>query len=84
MLGLVKVLLFVASFRQAWQKLGAMLPEEAMQKYIAIVTELYPTWAAGSAKVRHQIFLSSFLLFGNKANCLNLIGFLLLFVFYLL
>lgn len=34
---------------QAWQKLGAMPPEEAMQKYIEIVTELYPSWAAGSA-----------------------------------
>ncbi|EOY23604.1 Acyl-CoA binding protein 2 isoform 1 [Theobroma cacao] len=34
---------------QAWHKLGAMPPEEAMQKYIDIVTELYPTWAAGSA-----------------------------------
>ncbi|KAL7214067.1 hypothetical protein ACSBR1_026478 [Camellia fascicularis] len=33
---------------QAWQKLGAMPPEEAMVKYIAIVTELYPTWATGS------------------------------------
>ncbi|KAI7744844.1 hypothetical protein M8C21_029839 [Ambrosia artemisiifolia] len=32
----------------AWQKLGAMPPEEAMQKYIEIVTELYPTWLAGS------------------------------------
>ncbi|XP_078427474.1 acyl-CoA-binding domain-containing protein 1-like [Wolffia australiana] len=31
----------------AWQKLGAMPPEEAMQKYITIVTELYPTWTAG-------------------------------------
>ncbi|KAL3521668.1 hypothetical protein ACH5RR_019817 [Cinchona calisaya] len=29
---------------QAWQKLGAMPPEEAMQKYIEIVTELYPSW----------------------------------------
>ncbi|KAL7147318.1 hypothetical protein ABFS83_06G099500 [Erythranthe nasuta] len=33
---------------QAWQKLGAMPPEEAMQKYINIVTELYPSWDAGS------------------------------------
>ncbi|XWS48596.1 hypothetical protein CRYUN_Cryun13aG0090100 [Craigia yunnanensis] len=33
---------------QAWHKLGAMPPEEAMQKYIDIVTELHPTWAAGS------------------------------------
>lgn len=34
---------------QAWQKLGAMPPEDAMQKYIEIITELYPTWAAGGA-----------------------------------
>ncbi|KAK6155565.1 hypothetical protein DH2020_009813 [Rehmannia glutinosa] len=34
---------------QAWQKLGAMPPEEAMEKYIDIVTELYPTWLDGSA-----------------------------------
>ncbi|PSS32982.1 Acyl-CoA-binding domain-containing protein [Actinidia chinensis var. chinensis] len=33
---------------QAWQKLGAMPPEEAMLKYISIVTELYPYWATGS------------------------------------
>ncbi|XP_010934831.1 acyl-CoA-binding domain-containing protein 1 isoform X1 [Elaeis guineensis] len=32
----------------AWQKLGAMDPEEAMQKYITIVSELYPSWADGS------------------------------------
>lgn len=36
-------------FRQAWNKLGAMPPEEAMQKYIDIVTELYPSWIAGSS-----------------------------------
>ncbi|KAL5736935.1 hypothetical protein ACOSQ2_031723 [Xanthoceras sorbifolium] len=34
---------------QAWQKLGAMPPEEAMQKYIDIVTELFPTWLDGSS-----------------------------------
>ncbi|XP_057798766.1 acyl-CoA-binding domain-containing protein 1 isoform X2 [Salvia miltiorrhiza] len=34
---------------QAWQKLGAMPPEEAMEKYIDIVSELYPTWASGLA-----------------------------------
>ncbi|XAR52188.1 hypothetical protein NMG60_11020123 [Bertholletia excelsa] len=33
---------------QAWKKLGAMSPEEAMEKYIALVTELYPSWATGS------------------------------------
>ncbi|XP_068662383.1 acyl-CoA-binding domain-containing protein 1-like isoform X2 [Aristolochia californica] len=32
----------------AWQRLGAMPAEEAMQKYIALVTELYPTWLSGS------------------------------------
>ncbi|KAL6541487.1 Acyl-CoA-binding domain-containing protein 1 [Orobanche gracilis] len=34
---------------QAWKKLGTMPPEEAMEKYIDIVTELYPNWAAGAA-----------------------------------
>lgn len=37
--------------RQAWQKLGAMPPEDAMQKYIDIVTEIYPTWLDGSSLV---------------------------------
>ncbi|KAJ9552998.1 hypothetical protein OSB04_017043 [Centaurea solstitialis] len=32
----------------AWHKLGAMPAEEAMQKYIEIITQLYPTWADGS------------------------------------
>ncbi|CAN8326162.1 unnamed protein product [Cochlearia groenlandica] len=32
---------------QAWQKLGAMPPEEAMEKYLEIVTQLYPTWLDG-------------------------------------
>ncbi|XP_043710329.1 acyl-CoA-binding domain-containing protein 2-like isoform X3 [Telopea speciosissima] len=36
----------------AWQRLGAMPPEEAMQKYIMIVCELYPSWAAGSTVKR--------------------------------
>ena len=47
--------------RQAWQKLGAMPAEDAMQQYIDIVTDLYPTWAAGSALVR--IFFFFFLAF---------------------
>ncbi|CAL0327494.1 unnamed protein product [Lupinus luteus] len=34
---------------QAWQKLGAMPPEDAMQKYIDIVSELYPSWLDGSS-----------------------------------
>ncbi|GJZ82279.1 acyl-CoA-binding domain-containing protein 1-like protein, partial [Tanacetum coccineum] len=32
----------------AWHKLGAMPPEEAMQKYIDIITKLFPTWADDS------------------------------------
>ncbi|KAK8946188.1 Acyl-CoA-binding domain-containing protein 2 [Platanthera guangdongensis] len=32
----------------AWRKLGAMPPEEAMQKYIEIVEELFPSWSSGS------------------------------------
>ncbi|KAK4480521.1 hypothetical protein RD792_013597 [Penstemon davidsonii] len=41
--------------RQAWQKMGSMPPEEAMEKYIDIVCELYPSWAAGSAtKKKHE------------------------------
>ncbi|KAI4319954.1 hypothetical protein MLD38_033487 [Melastoma candidum] len=34
---------------QAWHNLGAMPPEEAMQQYIDIVTELYPSWLDGSS-----------------------------------
>ncbi|XP_074589035.1 acyl-CoA-binding domain-containing protein 2-like isoform X2 [Curcuma longa] len=34
----------------AWQRLGTMPPEEAMQKYIMIISELYPSWADGSTK----------------------------------
>ncbi|CAH1446641.1 unnamed protein product [Lactuca virosa] len=36
----------------AWQKLGAMPTEEAMLKYLEIITELYPTWVAGSTSKR--------------------------------
>lgn len=39
---------------QAWKKLGAMPPEEAMQKYIAIVTELFPTWLDGAPVKRRS------------------------------
>ncbi|KAF6136196.1 hypothetical protein GIB67_001605 [Kingdonia uniflora] len=30
-----------------WQRLGTMGQEEAMQRYIIIVSELYPTWTSG-------------------------------------
>jgi acyl-CoA-binding protein len=49
--------LWVIYTRQAWQKLGAMPPEDAMQKYIDIITELYPTWASGSAMVRFSLLI---------------------------
>ncbi|KAK1415171.1 hypothetical protein QVD17_30943 [Tagetes erecta] len=32
----------------AWRKLGDMSHEDAMQKYLEIITQLYPTWADGS------------------------------------
>ncbi|XP_024991732.1 acyl-CoA-binding domain-containing protein 1-like [Cynara cardunculus var. scolymus] len=43
----------------AWHKLGAMSPEEAMQKYIEIITELYPTWADGSTSKRRGVNYSN-------------------------
>lgn len=39
---------------QAWNKLGAMPPEEAMEKYIDIVTELYPSWADGAVTKKKE------------------------------
>jgi len=35
-----------------------MPPEDAMQKYIDIVTELYPTWLDGSSLVSQNAFSS--------------------------
>ncbi|XP_020702853.1 acyl-CoA-binding domain-containing protein 1 [Dendrobium catenatum] len=44
----------------AWQKLGAMPPEEAMQKYIETVEELFPSWLSASAmKNKHEDTSSS-------------------------
>ncbi|BAF16206.1 Os04g0681900 [Oryza sativa Japonica Group] len=36
----------------AWHKLGAMPTEEAMQKYITVVDELFPNWSMGSSTKR--------------------------------
>ncbi|RZC91454.1 hypothetical protein C5167_027521 [Papaver somniferum] len=36
----------------AWQKLGAMPPEDAMEKYITVVSEIYP-WISGSSVKKH-------------------------------
>lgn len=60
--------------RQAWQKLGAMPPEEAMQKYIDIVTELYPSWLAGSTLVRNFMFYHLAFFFDTRNTCLLAIG----------
>ncbi|KAG6503198.1 hypothetical protein ZIOFF_035509 [Zingiber officinale] len=40
--------------RNAWQRLGTMPPEDAMQKYIVIINELYPSWADHSTKARDR------------------------------
>lgn len=37
--------------RNAWQKLGSMSQEEAMQKYIDVLTEISPTWYEDYRKV---------------------------------
>uniref|UniRef100_A0A0D6R2R2 ACB domain-containing protein n=1 Tax=Araucaria cunninghamii TaxID=56994 RepID=A0A0D6R2R2_ARACU len=34
----------------AWQSLGTMSPEAAMQKYVALLTEIRPSWADGMNK----------------------------------
>jgi len=38
-----------------------MPPEEAMEKYIAIVSELYPSWADGAASVSTQSSIFQFI-----------------------
>lgn len=38
----------------AWQRLGAMPTEEAMQNYINIVDEVFPSWASGSPKKKKK------------------------------
>lgn len=37
--------------RIAWQKLGNMSQEEAMQKYVAVLTAIDPTWHQSHQKV---------------------------------
>ena len=37
--------------RQAWQKLGAMPPEDAMHLNDTAATEIYTTWLDGSSLV---------------------------------
>ncbi|KAG8390430.1 hypothetical protein BUALT_Bualt01G0082500 [Buddleja alternifolia] len=51
---------------QAWQKLGTMPPEEAMEKYIDIVTDLYPTWLSGSVTKKKNEESSDASLGGSK------------------
>lgn len=37
--------------RTAWQKLGSMPQEEAMEQYVAVLTEIDPTWQRNQRKV---------------------------------
>ena len=48
-------------FRQAWRKLGVMPTEEAMEKYIEIVTQLYPTWLHGGLVLTFFLLLFFFI-----------------------
>jgi hypothetical protein len=43
--------------RNAWQRLGTMPTEEAMQNYINIVDELFPSWASGSPLVTSNFLI---------------------------
>ncbi|XP_042001902.1 acyl-CoA-binding domain-containing protein 1-like isoform X1 [Salvia splendens] len=61
---------------QAWKKLGAMPREEAMEKYIDIVSELYPTWASGLANHKKRDESTSDTSMGG-AGCLFLVHLLM-------
>nr|BAJ95016.1 predicted protein [Hordeum vulgare subsp. vulgare] len=45
--------------RNAWNKLGAMPTEEAMEEYITIVDEIFPNWADGSKKKDGETTMSA-------------------------
>lgn len=53
--------------RNAWQKLGNMPQEEAMQKYVGVLTAINPTWHQSQEKVQSALdsSLSRFLSFGS-------------------
>lgn len=38
--------------RTAWQKLGSMPQEEAMEQYVAVLTEIDPTWQRNQLEVQ--------------------------------
>ena len=40
------------ALRHAWQKLGRMSPEEAMEKYVSLLSESIPSWKAQGEAVR--------------------------------
>lgn len=47
--------------RNAWQKFGSMNPEEAMEKYITLVSDKFPGWTDGHPSVS--------LFFFSMVNC---------------
>ncbi|ONK63971.1 uncharacterized protein A4U43_C07F20790 [Asparagus officinalis] len=49
----------------AWHRLGAMPPEEAMEKYIAIISEIYPSWEDASTSKKKNVDASDS---GNAAK----------------
>lgn len=51
----------MACARNSWQKLGNIGSEEAMHRYIAVVSEISPSWAQGTEKVNFGPFQLSFL-----------------------
>lgn len=50
----------VACARNAWQKLGNIGSEEAMNRYIAVVSEMSPDWNKGQSKVKSSNPLPAF------------------------
>ena len=46
--------------RNAWQKLGNMPQEEAMQKYVGVLTAIDPTWHQSQEKVPNISTFGSF------------------------
>lgn len=55
----------MACARNAWQKLGIIGPEEAMHRYIAVVSEISPSWAQGIDKVKLSALIAAAVCFGG-------------------
>lgn len=57
--------------RNAWQKLGNMPQEEAMQKYVGILTAIDPTWHQGQRKNKDPLVESTEELGRNSSQASN-------------